>query len=270
MKNIHTLIRHPYPPIHPAHRQHIFQHHNFHRGFTLVEIMVAMTIGLLMMAGILQISQANRESSRLQSNMGFVQENIRIAMELLGRDIRKAGYYEDNDPDNRIFGPIAAFVTATTTDGGGANNDEITLRYESDKDCLDQAIPLPPPAAADGNRYAINHYYISNDQRLMCRGNGGDARSLVENVENMQILYGENTDGDSRSANRYVNADIANMANVVSVRIALRFVSRDAVRQTADSKQYALLDATVFTPGANDRHLRREITTTIFLRNSLR
>lgn len=66
------------------------------RGFTLVEIMVAMTIGLLMMAGILQISMANKESSRLQRNMGFVQENMRVAMDLLTRDIRMAGHIIPN------------------------------------------------------------------------------------------------------------------------------------------------------------------------------
>lgn len=232
------------------------------RGFTLVEIMIAITIGLLMVAGILQISSASKESSRLQRNMGFIQENMRSAMEILGSDIRRAGFYQDDNPDARILTPPAPIVAATTSDGSGANNDEITVTYEGNTDCLGQATPT-----VSGNRFAINHYYIS-DQRLMCKGNGNDAgQPLVEGVESMQILYGENTDGDPRSANRYVKPSEANLKNVVSVRIAMRFLSREGVRQGIDDNKYALLDSDSFQPADGDRHMRREITTTIALRN---
>jgi len=238
-----------------------------------VEIMVALTIGLLMMAGILQISLANKESSRLQRNMGFVQENMRGAMEFLGRDVRLAGHYIDDNPADIILNAPAPFinVSATTTDttaqvtadGGGANNDQITLTRESNTDCLGANVA---PALPGGNSFAVNHYFISN-QRLMCRGTGA-AQPLVDGVENLQILYGENTDGNPLSANRYVRADqVGNMRDVVSVRIAMRFISREAVRQIADTNQYALLDATAIPLAANDRRLRREMTTTISLRN---
>lgn len=232
------------------------------QGFTLVEIMVALTIGLLMMAGILQISLANKESSRLQRNMGFVQENIRSAMEFLARDIRMAGHYTDNNPAARILTAPAPFDIANTTDGGGAENDTITVTRESNTDCLGQATPTN----ANGNRFALNRYYIAN-QRLMCQGNGNALpQPLVDGVESLQILYGENTDGDPRSANRYVQPNqITNMGNVVSVRVAMRFISRETVRQTADTNQYALLDAAAIEPGG--RFLRREMTTTISLRN---
>jgi len=254
-------------------------------GFTLVEIMIAITIGLVMTAGILQISQANKESNRLQRNMGFVQENIRSAMEILGRDIRMAGHYIDDNPNARILTPPMPFVNPSsllnppdtsriTADGGTNENDQITVTYELTPtittDCLGQsAVPMVPPTT--GNRFVQNHYFI-RDNRLMCEGNGsasGIPQTLVEGVESLQILYGENTDGNPLSANRYVRpADVANMANVVSVRIGMRFISREAVRPTADTKKYALLDADAFDPPANsDRLLRREITTTIFLRN---
>jgi type IV pilus assembly protein PilW len=261
MKTIHKITR--------ANRQSPSRQSIRHQGFTLVEIMVALTIGLLMMAGILQISLANKESSRLQRNMGFVQENIRSAMEFLTRDVRMAGLYinrsalAEDAPDPFLNVSAATTVTSSpiTADGGGAFNDQITLTRESNVDCLGQAIP---PGA---NGFAINHYFISN-QRLMCRGNTGAAQPLVDGVESLQILYGENTDGNPLSANRYVQPDqVADMKNVVSVRIAMRFISRETVRQTTDTNQYALLDADTFTPAANDRLLRREITTTVSLRN---
>lgn len=274
MKRNHKIFRAKYRSLAPQ------------QGFTLVEIMVALTIGLLMMAGILQITLANKESSRLQRNMGFVQENIRSAMEFLARDVRQAGHYIDDNPDRAIlpdtpltptnnadiapapFINVSAVASTDTTapitaDGGGANNDQITLTHESTTDCVGANVP---PTVVDGNSYAVNHYFIAN-QRLMCRGIGA-AQPLVDNVESLQILYGENTDGDSRSANRYVRADqVGNMKDIVSVRIAMRFVSRQGVRQAANTDQYALLDATPFSPLATDRLLRREMTTTISLRN---
>jgi len=247
-------------------------------GFTLVEIMVAITIGLIMTAGILQISAANKESNRLQRNMGFVQENIRSAMEILGRDIRMAGHYIDNNPAARILTPPMPFINSSpngttdttnpvTADGGGAVNDQITINYQvtnaNSTNCLGQV----PPVGATGNRFVENHYFIKS-KRLMCQGNGGIAQPLVEGVESLQILYGENTDGNPLSANRYVEPAVVNMNNVVSVRIGMRFISREQVRPTADTNSYALLDADAFDPPANsDRLLRREITTTIFLRN---
>lgn len=237
--------------------------------------MVAITIGLVMVAGILQVSQANKESNRLQRNMGYAQENMRTAMELLGRDLRMAGHYIDNNPAARILTPPTPFKRQTATgvsitaDGGGANSDQITVVYEAPtiatKDCIGQN-----PTNIGGNFFVENHYFIAN-QRLMC-GAGRDGtvpQPLVDSVENLQILYGENTDGNPLTVNRYVGSQVANMDNVVSVRIGMRFISREQVRPTADTNSYALLDAAAFTPSAvaPDRLLRREITSTIFLRN---
>jgi type IV pilus assembly protein PilW len=263
-------------------------------GFTLVEIMVAITIGLVMMAGIMQISLANRESARLQRNMGFVQQNIRTAMDLLVRDIQQAGYYDRSAPVSpvnsntagnpitpflNVVAPTAVTTAAVTADGGitagVSNNDQITLTYEvsteAPKDCLGgtPTNATAPAFASPSGEFVVNHYFISG-RRLMCRGNDGIAQPLVEGVESLQILYGVNTDGDPRTANRYVQAhQVATggltMADVVSVRLGMRFISRDSVRQTADTNSYALLDATAVTPGG--RFMRREMTTTISLRN---
>jgi type IV pilus assembly protein PilW len=252
-------------------------------GFTLVEIMVAITIGLLMLAGILQISAASKESGRLQRNMSFVQENIRLSTEILGRDIRQAGYYEDDNPTQAIsagFAPFMNLSTSSTTDttaaitadGGGGESDQITVTYESDTDCLGQDTFNVGTTVGEeaNNHFAVNHYFIASE-RLMCRGNGNIfSQPLVEGVESMQILYGENTDGDPRSANRYVQAGEANPNNIVSVRIALRFHSREHVRHSIDNNKYALLDETAGTPAAGDERIRREVSTTISLRNSLR
>jgi type IV pilus assembly protein PilW len=61
-------------------------------GFTLVELMVAVTIGLIILAAVSQIFATSHMSYRLEENLARVQENGRFAMEFLSRDLRMAGF----------------------------------------------------------------------------------------------------------------------------------------------------------------------------------
>lgn len=61
-------------------------------GFTLVEVMVAVTIGLIILAAVSQIFATSRMSYKLEENLARVQESGRFAMEFLSRDLRMAGY----------------------------------------------------------------------------------------------------------------------------------------------------------------------------------
>jgi type IV pilus assembly protein PilW len=61
-------------------------------GFTLVELMVAVTIGLIILAAVSQIFATSHMSYRLEENLARVQEDGRFAMEFLSRDLRMAGF----------------------------------------------------------------------------------------------------------------------------------------------------------------------------------
>ena len=88
-------------------------------------------------------------------------------------------------------------------------------------------------------------------------------QELVEGVENMMILFGEDTDGDN-TANRYVRANaVGDMGNVVSVRVSI--VVESIEDNLAPTPQPYLLNGQVVTPA--DRRLRRIYNTTITLRN---
>lgn len=104
-------------------------------------------------------------------------------------------------------------------------------------------------------------FYIANNPAgvpalYRKRLNGGAivTEELIDGIEDMEILFGEDTDAD-RTANRYVSADTVglNMANVVSVRITLRLRT---------------LEDNVAAVAANgDRRIRRTYTTTTSIRN---
>jgi type IV pilus assembly protein PilW len=61
-------------------------------GFTIVELMVAATLGLLILGGAISMFISNKRVYTEQDEMGRLQENARFAMDLLIRDIRMAGY----------------------------------------------------------------------------------------------------------------------------------------------------------------------------------
>ena len=62
------------------------------QGLTLVEIMVALTVSLVLMAGIIQIFIGNKQTFRLQEGLARMQENARFSLDFMSRDIRQAGY----------------------------------------------------------------------------------------------------------------------------------------------------------------------------------
>jgi type IV pilus assembly protein PilW len=61
------------------------------RGMTLVELMVAMVLGLIFIGGAVSLTLANRRSYSTNEGLSQVQEGGRTAFELLARDIRQAG-----------------------------------------------------------------------------------------------------------------------------------------------------------------------------------
>jgi type IV pilus assembly protein PilW len=229
-------------------------------GLTLVEIMVAVTISLLLLAGVMQVFLSNKVSHDLQSGMGRLQENARAAMDILSLNISMAGYATGTTA-------ITAINTANTLENSTANadmgftvatgkaSDVIDISYQSATDCLNQAT----------GGTATDRYYL-NGTDLMCLGNGSVTPDIIaEGIENMQILYGEDSDADG-IANRYINAGNIAANPIVSVRIALLVSTMENTGST-DTASYSLLNTPLLGP-FNDNQLRRVFTRTIILRNS--
>jgi len=61
-------------------------------GLTLIEIMVALVVSLILIAGVIQIFVGTKQTYRFQDSLARVQENGRFALETINRDSRLAGY----------------------------------------------------------------------------------------------------------------------------------------------------------------------------------
>ena len=60
-------------------------------GLTLVELMVAMLLGLLIVGAAVSIFASNTQAYRSTQNLGRIQETGQVAFEMMARDIREAG-----------------------------------------------------------------------------------------------------------------------------------------------------------------------------------
>lgn len=226
-------------------------------GMTLIEIMVALVISLFLLAGLLQMFFATRQSARTQENLSRVQENGRFGIEYINRVIRQAGYrYSGNILNGQNFS--ANPVEGSDDDSG----DIITVQFEGGKagqnavrNCLDQQIISP---AASTDTLSIN-----DDNNLQCQS-GGTTQPILENVKDMQILYGERKGGTVNSPIAYVPAsDVAEWKNVFSIRVSL--VLRTAEDHLIDTPQPYTVNGVKTTP--DDWRLYRVFTTTVALRN---
>jgi type IV pilus assembly protein PilW len=259
-------------------------HNTRQQGFSMVEILVALTISLLLLGGVLQIFVSSKQAYRVQENLSRVQENGRFSVDYLGRYIRLAGYRADLSITRGETFKSPNLAITGTNDNGTNGSDTITIRFQSDgnmRDCLGSVIAPTP------NTFATNTFQVSINNDLVCTTPAGQqlcqdppvcanvqaqpsnrTETIVEGVQDMQIQYGEDTDGD-KVANRYVAAGTAglDMSRVVSIRISLLLQTLD--NNLTDVSQPIVYNGVQVIPAAGDLRLRRVYTTTITLRNQL-
>ncbi len=106
------------------------------RGLTMVELMVAITLGLILTTGLIQIFVNSKQIYRVEEALSRVQESGRLALELMANDIRMASYWgcqSNTDNIQNNLNPGAGFIDFTAggvsgTEGGAGGTDTLTLR----------------------------------------------------------------------------------------------------------------------------------------------
>ena len=85
------------PPRHP--------HPRSQQGITLIELMIALVIGLLATGAMLKVYVDSSQLYRFNEGLARIQENGRFGLEFIRRDARMAGFWGCNsavDPFNRL------------------------------------------------------------------------------------------------------------------------------------------------------------------------
>jgi type IV pilus assembly protein PilW len=240
-----------------------------------------MVISLILLAGVLQIFLNSKNSYNLETGYSQLQENGRFIESYVVRIIRLSGYRSTPAVTN-LFPPMSTIFTAALpyvsgTHGTGPNgSDTLTIRYQGSgngtgtpdgniMDCLN--------VAADANTLVTNTFSLTNNNELQCQAQNANSPTpnntqiLLSGVENFQVLFGEDLNGDF-SADRYVNASypFLNLNDVVSVRLSVLLRSDNPVNTFKENPTFYML-GTSYTPAAADNYLRNPLTFTVLLRN---
>ena len=252
------------------------------RAFSLIELLVAMAIGLVLTLLVANLFIGSRNTNNTTDEVSRLQENMRYAYQLLTRSIHHAGYRSDPSADPTLIftGPTVAL---TGTNGGGTSPDTFTIAFQgsgsgagladaSVVDCL--GLPF------DQNVTVVNRFYIragaSGSQALWCDSTIAGvlvSGEVVPDVDNMQILYGEDTDiVEPRDwiPNRFVPiTSVTNVDNIRAVRIALLFsTSSNNPSARTDFDTSGTIDLNgVAVPVPRDKQIRRVAVWNINLRN---
>lgn len=107
-------------------------------GFSMVELMVSITVGLIVMAGVIGLFVNTVKASSDAIKMTRLNQELRAAMDVMTRDIRRSGYWANA---SSTIGPPATstannnpfdIIDVNTTDG--VANSCITYSYDADSD----------------------------------------------------------------------------------------------------------------------------------------
>jgi type IV pilus assembly protein PilW len=311
------------------------------QGLTLLEVLIALTIGTIILLGVIKVLTNSSLAYRMQDGLIRLQANGQFITEYLAKDLRNAGFWGCiNDlnaitnqlkqsglpSDATLYGftqnlsgsdtasgnPIIKAADALTVHGaislsGGTfvqtpySNSTLNIGLNTDVEAGDilfvgdceqgdifQVTNITAgqvtlgttgtpgnlgntlSKAYDGNAYVYEAYTHVYDIQLNGNGNPGlylttayGSTELVQDVEGMIVLYGEDTDADG-SANRYVRASaVGDMNNVVSLRISLLLRSQE--ESLSPTPQTYTFNGVTST--ATDNRLHKVYTSTILLRN---
>lgn len=136
-------------------------------GFSLVELMVAMVIGSIVVAGLIDLFVSNRRAYQVQSGNDYLQENLRVATDRLGWSIRMADYWGGSKATNvtngagstvtakgACNGTWVTSVQSNTTGGGGIFGYDGGAAFPMDATCIDGAANYVPASDVLVLRYA--------------------------------------------------------------------------------------------------------------------
>lgn len=252
------------------------------KGFSIVELLVAITISSLLLLGVTKIFVDTKSSYSLREGLTRLQENGRFAMDLVQISFRQTGFKTNGfQPDSTAFpadatnyGPannnfVSSGQVVAGSDVGGTVSDTLSFRFQQPS-AAPFLVDCNPSLPAVAGATLVNTIFIAADNTLHCIDSAGNDLQIIDGVQNLQILYGVDSDLD-RVADMYIPADTvttnSDWPQVVSVRLALLLSSVDPAINVPDTTVYNLLGTNV---GPFNDSLRRHVfTTSVAFRNQL-
>jgi type IV pilus assembly protein PilW len=214
------------------------------QGFTLLELMIAMTIGLFLAGALITVVQTNKTVFLNQNQLEQMQDGQRMAMTMMTDVIQSAGYFPQPWV-NTLGGTLlasGAFANSQSITGqylASALGDTISVRYmTAPQDGILNCSGLSNTNAVGGaNILYVNTFAVvpgvpaSQPNQLQCTDQNGTTYNLVSGVTNLSVLYGVKTNAGATGNNvdTYMNATQVttngDWQKIISVQISLTFTN---------------------------------------------
>lgn len=213
-------------------------------GFTLIELMVAIALGLFIVAGLTALFINMKTTFVSQDQQAQVQDSQRLLMTMLTTNIQSAGYFIDpmnntqadalpasaaNNPDGTRFSAAQGIVGTSGPAGSAGVSDTFNVRYQTaGGDGVMNCLGGSNPSSAAVPATWVNSFAVNANNELTCAVNGSAAVALVSNVAQINLLYGVDTTGEGNTdtylaASAITSANLWN--NVHSAKLIVSFVN---------------------------------------------
>jgi type IV pilus assembly protein PilW len=144
---------------------------NTSRGLTLIELMIALSIGMIILGALTSTFILQRKAYNTQEQIIEMTQIARAAMDMIDREVRMAGYFNPANPMQRDSSSNPHFV--------GIPNTIARLEILSD---------LTEDGETDGENEKII-YTFDSAKKMIRRNTGGGAQPFAENIQAFTFLY---------------------------------------------------------------------------------
>jgi type IV pilus assembly protein PilW len=206
------------------------------QGFTLVELSIAVLIGLFLLGGLLTLVQDMRRTFGAQNGLAQLQDSERLAMTLIADVIQAAGFFPDPTQQTAAtsFTGVAPFAqlgqAIAGTRNAAAPGDTISVQFLTANN--DGVINCTGNTNKTGGPLVyVNTFSVDAPTgALLCQINNNPAVPLITGVTNLQILYGvkRNFVLTNNNVDTFVNAaqmGVNDWSNVICVKVTLTFTN---------------------------------------------
>jgi len=184
-------------------------------GFSLVELMIALVLGLILIIGVASVYVTNQQAARTNEGLARLQESGRIAFELMSREMRQAGGNACgatlvanvlNNPSNNWYtdfdaGPVIGFegnapatgIVATGTALGERVNGTDAILIMGPNPVDNATIVTHDPTAAQFSLNTSNHGVVDGDVVLVCDSQSAAVTQITNAQPGVNVTIVHNT-----------------------------------------------------------------------------
>lgn len=201
------------------------------RGFTLIEILVGLTIGLVLLLGLATFLANSLVGNAGSRNMAMVNQQLRSAMTLMARDLRRAGYRGSPNFTTGALASVGAGATYSNPFAAlspNASGNCILFAYDANSSgAIDTAAPGKPEYYGFRlNTAAGSIEYYSGYSTGDCSTNAGWAPLTDANTSQFVAIGGTPTFSVATSDPVYMSGTSGPNIKVRQVTIRLKAQSR--------------------------------------------